>query len=27
VQAGSFPTEKQSYIMDETVLAELEKYT
>jgi 3-methyl-2-oxobutanoate hydroxymethyltransferase len=27
VQAGTFPTEKQSYIMDENVLAELEKYT
>ena len=27
VQEGSFPTEKQSYIMDESVLAELEKYT
>jgi 3-methyl-2-oxobutanoate hydroxymethyltransferase len=27
VQAGTFPTEKQSYIMDESVLAELEKYT
>jgi len=27
VQAGTFPTEKQSYVMDENVLAELEKYT
>lgn len=27
VQAGTFPTEKQSYVMDESVLAELEKYT
>jgi 3-methyl-2-oxobutanoate hydroxymethyltransferase len=26
VQEGTFPTEKQSYIMDESVLAELKKY-